>query len=120
MANHHLCDRIDLVMNDGVGVKVIAESSAGRTVELEARAGTSLAELWETHDLPIPFACRSASCGTCRIAVLEGCDQLAPATEDERYVLDAFDARAPGIRLTCQARLGDGAYRIRVRAINDE
>jgi ferredoxin len=101
-------------------VKVIAESTAGRTVEIDAPAGAALAELWETTDLPIPFSCRSASCGTCRIRVLEGADQLEPPAEDELYVLDAFDAVAPAIRLTCQARLAAGATRVRVRAVNDE
>lgn len=101
-------------------VKLVAESSAGRTVELEAPAGSSLAELWDTHDLPIPFSCRSASCGTCRIEVLEGADQLVPPAEDELYVLDAFDADPPRFRLTCQARLGDAATRIRMRAVNEE
>jgi ferredoxin len=101
-------------------VKVIAESSAGRVVELEAPPEASLADLWATHDLPIPFSCRSASCGTCRIEVVEGADQLVPPAADELYVLDAFDAVPPRIRLTCQARLGGGATQIRVRAVNEE
>jgi uncharacterized 2Fe-2S/4Fe-4S cluster protein (DUF4445 family) len=40
------------------------------------------------------------ACGTCRIEVLEGWDQLTPPTPDETYK----ELEAP-YRLSCQARL---------------
>jgi uncharacterized 2Fe-2S/4Fe-4S cluster protein (DUF4445 family) len=48
------------------------------------------------------------ACGTCRIAVIEGWDQLTPATPDETYKeLD------PPYRLSCQARLvGDVVVKV--------
>jgi 2Fe-2S ferredoxin len=101
-------------------VKVIAESSTGRTVEIDAPDGSALMEICDQYDAPIPFSCRSASCGTCRIHVLEGAGDLLPAAEDELDLLDIFNLKPPLVRLTCQARLGPGATRIRVRAFHDE
>jgi 2Fe-2S ferredoxin len=99
--------------------KLITESSTGRIVEIDAVRGAALVDLCDAHDAPIPFNCRVASCGTCRIHVLEGAEQLLPPAEDELDLLDVFNA-APGIRLACQARLGPGAVRIHIRAIQDE
>lgn len=100
-------------------VKLIAESSTGRIVEIDAMRGAALIDLCDAHAAPIPFNCRVASCGTCRIRVLEGGEQLLPPAEDELDLLDVFNA-PPGIRLACQARLGPGAVRVHIKAIQDE
>lgn len=101
------------------GAKLITESSTGRIVEIDAARGAALVDLCDAHDAPIPFNCRMASCGTCRIHVVEGAEQLLPPAEDELDLLDVFNA-PPGIRLACQARLGPGAVRIHVKAVQDE
>jgi ferredoxin len=101
-------------------VKVITESSTGRVVEIDAPEGAALVDLCDEHSAPIPFSCRSASCGTCRIHVLDGADQLVPAAADEIELLDVFNMTPPLIRLTCQAKLTPGAVRVRVKAIQDE
>jgi 2Fe-2S ferredoxin len=98
---------------------LITESSTGRIVEIAAPVGAALVDLCDAHDAPIPFGCRVASCGTCRIDVLAGAEQLSPPAEDELDLLDVFNA-APAVRLACQARLGPGAVRIHVKAIQDE
>lgn len=61
------------------------------------------------HEGPIPAQCRSATCGTCWIGVLGGCEKLnaiepyeARKLHDFGYV--AVDAPHPIIRLACQAR----------------
>jgi ferredoxin len=101
-------------------VQVITESSTGRVVEFDAPHGSALVDLCDAHAAPIPFSCRSASCGTCRIDVLEGAEQLLPPADDELELLDVFNMRPPLIRLTCQAVLGPGATRVRIKAIQDE
>jgi 2Fe-2S ferredoxin len=101
-------------------VKVITESTTGRIVEIDAPAGAALVELCDEFDAPIPFSCRSASCGTCRIHVLEGAEHLLPAAEDELDLLDVFNQKPPLVRLTCQAKLGPDATRVRVKAFHDE
>ena len=102
------------------GVKVAVESSTGRIVEIEADQGAALIDLCDAHGAPIPLACRIASCGTCRIHVIEGAGDLLPANEDELELLDVFDAEPPHVRLACQARLRTGATRLRVKAFHDE
>ena len=48
------------------------------------------------------------ACGTCRVAVVEGWDQLTPPTPDETYK----ELEEP-YRLSCQARLaGDVVVRV--------
>src|SRR5437763_4631091 len=100
--------------------KVTAESSTGRIVEIDAPAGAALVDLCDEHLAPIPFNCRSASCGTCRIHVLEGADQLVPPAEDELDLLDVFNHKPPLVRLTCQARLRPDATRVRIKAVQEE
>lgn len=100
--------------------RVIAESSAGRVVEIDAPDGAALIDLCDEHAAPIPFNCRSASCGTCRIHVLEGMDELAPPAEDELDLLDVFNLKPPRVRLACQAVLRQGAVRVWIRAFQDE
>ena len=65
---------------------------------------------------PVPFSCRTASCGTCRIEVLEGAAFLDPPADDELDVLDIFGDDPSRCRLACQARLKQGPARLRVRA----
>ena len=104
----------------GSTAKVMTESSAGRVVEIDAPEGAALIDLCDAHEAPIPLSCRSASCGTCRIHVLEGADDLLPPGEDELDLLDVFNLKPPHVRLACQARLAPGATRLRVKAFQDE
>lgn len=101
-------------------MKVTTESNLGRVVEFDAPAGSSLIDLCDAHEAPIPFSCRSASCGTCRIHVLEGADDLLPPATDELELLDVFNVAPPHVRLACQAKLRPGATRLRVKAFQDE
>jgi len=81
--------------------------------------GGSMADICDDHEAPIPFSCRSASCATCHIEVLEGADALLPPDQDELDVLEAIDAKPPRFRLACQAQLKPGEALVRVRALND-
>jgi 2Fe-2S ferredoxin len=75
--------------------------------------GGSLADLCDDHSAPVEFSCRSASCGTCRVRVLEGAELLLPAAEDEDELLVLFGQpssttpRQP-VRLACQVRMREG------------
>lgn len=92
----------------------------GRVVEIDAPDGAALVDLCDAHDAPIPFSCRVASCGTCRIHVLEGAEQLLPPEDDELDLLDVFNLKPPLVRLTCQAKLAPGATRLRIKAFQEE
>ena len=100
--------------------KVITESNVGRIVEIDAAAGDALIDLCDAHDAPIPFSCRTASCGTCRVHVLEGADELLPPAADELDLLDVFNHKPPLVRLTCQAKLAPHATRVKIKAFHEE
>ena len=88
---------------------------SGAPVEVEAVPGTRLVDLCDERNAPVPFSCRSASCGTCRVDVLEGASLLAPPSDEELDVLDIFGDDPARRRLACQARVVGVAGRVRVR-----
>ena len=70
--------------------------------ETEVKPGTRLVDVTDEHpESEVPFSCRSASCGTCRVEVLGGADALSVAEEDELEVIEIFGDE-PGVRLCCQ------------------
>jgi ferredoxin len=86
----------------------------GTTKTVEAPEGGALVDLCDEHFAPIPFSCRSASCGTCHVAVLAGMEYLEPPEPLEQELLDLL-GRDPNSRLACQAIVvpGDGLIRLR-------
>ena len=86
----------------------------GREKRVEAPAGGDLVDLCDDVFAPIPFSCRSASCATCQVEVIEGAELLEPPGEQERELLHLLQGPAAN-RLACQARIrpGDGLIRLR-------
>lgn len=89
-------------------------------------AGSKMAEVPDGGDLlsicddvlaPVAFSCRSASCGTCHIVILEGAELLEKPNEEEEDLLDLLDG-PQNSRLACQARVKPGPGLIRIRAVN--
>jgi len=89
-------------------------------LSLEAPDACALVDLIDASSAPVPFSCRSASCGTCRVVVLEGEAALEPPEDEELDVLDAFGQKPPKYRLACQARLRPGAGPLRLRPVRDD
>ena len=99
--------------------KVIFEaSSVGPSVTSDEPEGGKLVDICDDTDAPVPFSCRGASCGTCRVDVLEGASLFEPADPDELDVLDMF-ADPPNRRLACSARIKAGPGTIRLRVVED-
>jgi ferredoxin len=94
-------------------------SDRSQTKTVNAPEGGALADLIDDHAAPIPFSCRSASCATCHIEVIEGEDALLPPEDDELDVLDAVCSAPPRFRLACCAKLKAGPGRVIVRAQNE-
>ena len=77
--------------------------------ETEANAGARLIDVTDEHPkADVPYSCRSASCGTCRVEVALGEDALLPPEDDELEVLQVFGDE-PKVRLCCQLRLSKSA-----------
>jgi len=87
----------------------------GGAIEIDAPDGAHLIDLCDLASAPVPFSCRSASCGTCRIDVLEGAELLEPPSEAEIEVLRLFGDDPAHRRLACQARLRPDQARMRLR-----
>jgi len=91
----------------------------GQPLVVAVPEGGALVDTCDDHAAPVPFSCKSASCGTCRIEILEGADELLPAADDELDVLDIFATPPPRHRLACQAKMKPGLATLRVRAVDD-
>jgi 2Fe-2S ferredoxin len=80
------------------------QSTFGEALRCEAEAGQALIDLCDEHHAPVPFSCRSASCGTCLVTIDDPAQVLEPPGDDERAFLESLALIAPH-RLTCQARI---------------
>lgn len=100
--------RIEIVRKDGAFVM----TSAG---------GERLVDICDRFEAPIPFACRSATCGTCCVHVEHGNSLLDEPDHDEARLLAKHHAVA-GIRLACAAAVkrASGLIRLRVCESLDE
>ena len=85
-----------------VATIVFSANRFGGEKRIEAPEGGDVVDLCDHHFAPIPFSCRSASCGTCQVDVLEGEDLLEPPNEAERELLPLLGGKG---RLACQARV---------------
>lgn len=83
---------------------------------IDVPEGGDLVDACDQVLAPIPFSCRSASCGTCHILVLEGAQCFEEPEEAEAELLDLLDG-PPESRLACQARIKPGPGFIRIRPI---
>ncbi|MCE1204407.1 MAG: (2Fe-2S)-binding protein [Holophagaceae bacterium] len=68
---------------------------------VEAPAGTSLQQIADTAGADITFGCRTGSCGTCRVRVVEGQALCSDPGPEERDFLKGLGAPADQ-RLACQ------------------
>ncbi|MCA9603083.1 MAG: 2Fe-2S iron-sulfur cluster-binding protein [Polyangiales bacterium] len=82
--------------------------------------GTALVDVTDEHPgAEVPFSCRSASCGTCRIEIVEGAEGLSEIDDDEQDVLDIF-GNEPRVRLCCQTKLVKDVPRLVVRVCDPD
>jgi ferredoxin len=92
-------------------------SMAGSAKEATVPLGGPLLDICDEVLAPIPFSCRSASCATCHIEVLEGADLLEPPEEAEQDLLDVVGG-PQGSRLACQAIVKAGPGLIKIRSLD--
>jgi ferredoxin len=93
---------------------VFLEGVLGRQKSVECPDGGELLDICDDALAPVPFSCRSASCATCQIEILEGAELLDPPEPVERELLDLLGG-PPNSRLACQARVKAGAGCIRLK-----
>jgi ferredoxin len=77
----------------------------------EVPIGTSFLDFCQAHDAPHDFGCTMGSCGTCRLVLEQGADNVQPITEEEQDTLFMV-TEEEGARLGCQLVIyGDIALR---------
>lgn len=64
----------------------------------------------------VPYACRHANCGSCRVRVEEGMDLCAPPDASEQELL-TYLKEPPDVRLACQLWIKAGVGTVRLRVI---
>lgn len=86
----------------------------------EVNQGQILYDELEAQEFKLPHGCLAGSCGSCRVWVIEGEEQLAPASAIEQNTLEAIkqtynETQGPeflegkSLRLSCRARIkGEG------------
>jgi ferredoxin len=71
----------------------------------DVKVGAALVDVCDEHpESEVPFSCRSASCGTCRVRVKEGMGLLSKTQDDELDVLEVF-GDGKDVRLCCQIQV---------------
>ncbi len=67
----------------------------------EVASGTSFLEFCEENDIEQDFGCTVGSCGTCRLVLAQGAENVQPITEEEADTLFMV-TEEEGARLGCQ------------------
>lgn len=98
---------------------VIFEPLQEAPLTVDVPDAARLIDVCDDARAPVPFSCRSASCGTCRVEIAEGGDLLEPASDDETDLLRILGDDPARYRLACQARIRAGSGRIRIRTPTD-
>lgn len=76
--------------------------------EVECLAGQNLFQSFEEKDIKLPHGCLSGSCGSCRIEIIEGEENLSAPSFIETDTLNSLaNEYAPGtkLRLSCRAKI---------------
>lgn len=91
-------------------------SSAGRAKIVDRPEGGDLLDICDEILAPIPFSCRSATCATCEIVVVEGIEHFEAPGEEEADLLGILGNRK-NHRIACQAKLREGVGLVKLRAV---
>lgn len=82
----------------------------------DVEPGTRLVDVTDDHpETSVQYSCRAATCGTCRVEVLEGGEALSEPEADELDVLEIFGDDPKRVRLCCQVRLERETDRVVLR-----
>jgi len=74
-------------------------------VEIDVAPGARILDVADEHPrVGIPYACRAANCGICRVVAEAGGELLELPSARELRLLERLECD-PGTRLGCQARI---------------
>jgi len=89
--------------------------------EVDAQPGEAIMDITDMHPAAeVPYSCRAATCGTCRVRVLEGGNGLSTPDTYELEVLEMFGDTPDKVRLSCQVKLiASAATRVTLKVCDD-
>lgn len=73
-------------------------------MDVEVPVGSEFLDVVEACGADVTFGCRTGTCGTCRVRIDHGAQNLAPPGAEERDFLASMEA-GPEERLGCQLRI---------------
>lgn len=94
---------------------VFLEGVSGRDKTVDVPDGGELLDICDEHYASVPFSCRSATCATCQVEIVEGAELFEPPQAAELELLELLGG-PPNNRLACQARVRPGPGSIRLKA----
>jgi 2Fe-2S ferredoxin len=103
--------------------QLIVTTREGETHTVEAEAGLSIMEFIRDAgvDELLALCGGVCSCATCHVHVdPEFADVLPPMSEDENDLLDSSSHRDATSRLSCQVRMTDKMYGLRVKIAKED
>lgn len=76
-------------------------------LKFEVNEGQILFDELERQDHILPHGCLAGSCGSCRIEIIEGAENLSPQGAVETDTINSIKGNHPGktIRLSCRAKV---------------
>jgi ferredoxin len=86
------------------------ENDGIKTQKFSVELNRAIYDELERQDLKLPHGCLAGSCGSCRIQVISGSENLAPMGAVEADTVAHIEGNYPGktVRLSCRAKiLGD-------------
>lgn len=83
---------------------------------MDAPEGGELLDICDEVRAPVPFSCRSGTCGTCHVEILEGTEHLEPPEAEEAELLSLLGGTGH-MRLACRVRVLPGSGIVRLRAV---
>lgn len=90
------------------------DTDADEVLSVDVPEGGSLVDICDEALAPVAFSCRSATCATCQVEIVEGEELLELPGELEVELLAVLGG-TDGVRLACQAHVrgGDGVVRLK-------
>ncbi len=76
--------------------------------EVECNIGQNLFQCFEEKGIKLPHGCLAGSCGSCKVEILEGMENISTAGVVEQDTLDTIKRDSPNLhhlRLSCRAKI---------------
>lgn len=86
------------------------EKGPSKPIEFQVNLNNILYDELDRQNLSLPHGCLAGSCGSCRIEVIKGIENLSPMGAVETDTVEHIKSAYPGknVRLSCRAKiLGD-------------